>query len=320
MKKKILILGPLGQDGKLLSSILEKDKYDIYGICKKNTLLDRIEFHQKNFDSKIIMGDLTDYSFVEKILDKINPEIVVNFCGVTDVFNPWNNISYIYEQNCKIPLNILNYIHNKNQNIFLFQSSSSLMYGRSDSNHINHLSNFSPIYPYGVTKLHTHNYIIEYRKNFNLKCSSGIFFNHDSQYRGEKFLTKKISTFISRILSGKKEKLELGDLTSKIDISHALDFMYGVKHIIENNLNDDYIFSSGKLISVEELVKLFFNEYNLKMEDYVIQNKLLKRKDNINIYGDTTKLNLTGWEQKKTLKDLVCDMVNFDINYKNFIY
>lgn len=320
MKKNIVILGPLGQDGKLLSSILDEDNYNVFGICKENTDISRIKFHEENFNSKIFSTDLTSYLNVKNVLDDIKPDIIVNFCGITNVFNPWEDMDVMFKQNCTIPLNIMEYISKNNKDIFFFQSSSSLMYGRSEKNHISHLSNFSPIYPYGITKLYTHTFLNEYRKNFNIKCSSGIFFNHESQYRGENFITKKVAKFISKIIKGEQGILKLGDLSSKRDVSHAIDFMYGVKHIIENELNDDYIFSSCKLVSTRELVELFFSKYGLIMDDFVIQDETLKRKDDICVYGDNTKLMLTGWKPKKNLNDLVVDMVEFELNNENFIY
>lgn len=320
MKKKIVILGPLGQDGKLLSSILDEDNYNVFGVCKENTNSERIKFHEENFNTKIFSTDLTSYSNVKDILDNINPDVIVNFCGITNVFNPWEDIDLIFKQNCTIPLNIMEYISKNNKDIFFFQASSSLMYGSTEKNHINHLSNFSPVYPYGITKLYTHNFLNEYRKNFNMKCSSGIFFNHESEYRGEKFLTKKVAKFISKIIKGGEGVLKLGDLSSKRDVSHAIDFMYGVKHIIDNELNDDFIFSSCKLTSTKELVELFFSKYGLDMNNFVVQDESLTRKEDLCIYGDNTKLMLTGWKPKKNLNDLVVDMVEFELNNKNFIY
>jgi GDPmannose 4,6-dehydratase len=320
MKKSIVILGPLGQDGKLLSSILDKEQYNLFGITKENTNPKRIILHENEFGGKIYSTDLSIYSNVETLLNKICPDIIVNFCGVTNVFNPWENVDYLFQQNCKIPLNLLEYITKNNKNIFLFQSSSSLMYGRSEKEHISELSNFAPIHPYGITKLYTHNFINEYRENYGLKCSSGIFFNHDSQYRGENFLTKKVAKFISKILNGEKSSLKLGDLSSKRDISHAVDFMYGVKHIIENKLNENFIFSSSKLTSINDLVKLFFTSYNLEMDKFITIDESLKRKDGPCIYGDSSKLLLSGWSPKKNLNDLVKDMVEFELNNQNFIY
>ena len=162
MRKKIVILGALGQDGKLLSSILDENDYELFGICKENTNRERILFHEKNFRTKIFCCDLTKYSDVKKILKEIKPNVIVNFCGVTNVFNPWDDMDYKFKQNCVIPMNIMRYIEENDRNIFLFQSSSSLMYGRSETEHINHLSQFAPIYPYGITKLYSHNFLNEY--------------------------------------------------------------------------------------------------------------------------------------------------------------
>lgn len=323
VKKNIVILGPLGQDGKLLSSILSPDEYEIFGICKENTKPERMDFHSKMFNSKLFCTDLVDYSKTKELLDSISPDIIVNFCGITNVFNPWEDIGLLFQQNCIIPLNIMEYIIKTNKDIFFFQSSSSLMYGRSEKskiNHINHLSNFSPIYPYGITKLYTHNFLKEYRIEFGVKCSSGVFFNHESQYRGDNFLTKKVSKFVSEILKGNKGVLKLGDLSSKRDVSHAADFMSGVKYIIENELNDDFIFSSNRLITTEELVNLFFTTYGLNMKDYVVIDDSLIRKEEPCVHGDNTKLLLTGWRPKKTINDLIVDMVEFELNNNEFIY
>jgi len=96
--------------------------------------------------------------------------------------------------------------------------------------------------------------------------------------------------------------------------------MSGVKHIIDNELNDDFIFSSCKLTSTKELVELFFSKYGLDMNNFVVQDVSLIRKEDLCIYGDNTKLMLTGWKPKKNLNDLVVDMVEFELNNKNFIY
>jgi GDPmannose 4,6-dehydratase len=320
MRKKIVILGPLGQDGKMLSSLLNSDEFEVYGICKEGTDPKRIAFHSENFNTKIFCIDLSNNSNVVNIFNHIKPNVIVNFCGVTNVFDPWADMNLIFNQNCTIPINVMEYISKNNRDIFFFQSSSSLMYGRSVKQHVNHLTNFAPIHPYGITKLYAHNFLNEYRNQFNLKCSSGVFFNHESQYRGEKFLTKKVSKFISKILMGEKGKLHLGDLSGQRDISHALDFMLGIKHIIENDLNDDYIFSSGKLTTTKDLVNQFFYSYGLNMEEFVIYDDSLKRKEEPCVYGDSTKLASTGWKPKKTINDLIYDMVEFESKNQNFIY
>lgn len=318
--EKILIVGALGQDGTILSSILPQDKYKIYGICKENSDISKIQFHSKNFGTEFHSEDFTNSEKVNYLLSKIRPNIIVNFAGVSNVFNPWSDIDYLYLQNCQIPLNILEYIKKFDKDIYFFQSSSSLIYGRSESSHINHLSNFSPLYPYGITKLFSHNLVNEYRKTFDIKASCGVFFNHESEYRGKNFLSKKVANFVSEILKGQNKKLKLGNLTSQRDISHAKDFMDGVKFIIENKLNDDYIFSSCKLVSIYDFVKLFFDMYGLKFENYLEEDLSLIRKYEPCVYGDNTKLLLEGWRSKNNLESLVKDMVDFELYNKNILY
>ena len=318
--EKILIIGALGQDGTILSSILPRDKYKIYGICKEDSDKTKIEFHTKSFGTEFYYCDFTKSEKVNDLLSKIRPNIIVNFAGITNVFNPWSDIDYMYLQNCQIPLNILEYIKKFDKDIYFFQASSSLIYGRSENPHINHLSSFDPLYPYGITKLFSHNLVNEYRNTFDVKASCGVFFNHESEYRGKNFLSKKVSKFVSEILKGNKTKIKLGNLTSQRDISHAKDFMDGVKFIIENKLNNDYIFSGCKLISMYDFVKMFFDTYNLNIENYLEKDSSLIRKYEPCVYGDNTKLLLEGWKPKYDLNILIKDMVEFELQNKNIPY
>lgn len=312
MKKKVLIIGILGQDGTILSSMI-KDNYDLFGICKPNTDKIKIEEFKNQINSKIYLSDFTKYENVKLILSTISPDIIINFAGITNVFNPWENNDLIFEQNCVLPINVLNYIKNENPSIFFFQSSSSLMYGNSKIKSINELSNFAPMYPYGISKLYTHNYINEYRRNFGLKCSSGIFFNHESYYRNSGFLSKKVSSFVSKILKGESGKLKLGNLESYKDISHAFDFMLGVKMIIDSEINEDFIFSSNSLIKIFNFVNLFFSLHNLNIDEYVDYDSGLNRNEDISIFGDNRKLKSIGWNPKYSIEDLILDMVKLEI-------
>jgi GDPmannose 4,6-dehydratase len=147
----------------------------------------------------------------------------------------------------------------------------------------------------------------EYRKKFNIKCSSGIFFNHESPYRNEKFLSKKVSNFVKKILLGEDLKINLNNLNIYRDISHAEDFMKGVKIIVENKVNEDFIFSSGELISMKKFVNLFFEMFNLNFEDYLIYSE--ENNETYKIYGDNSKLKSLGWNPEFRIEDLVRQMV-----------
>jgi GDP-mannose 4,6-dehydratase len=179
------------------------DGYEVFGVIKPNT---------NSLQKNTISLDLTDIKNVEFVISKVKPTHIFNFAGVSDVFNPYDNLEFSYQQNCLIPQNFLNSILKIDKTIRFFQSSSSLMYGRSTINKINEETPTSPIYPYGITKLYSHNLIKEYREEFDLFCSSGIFFNHDSEKRGDKFLTQKIILGIKDILNKKTNTIKLGNI------------------------------------------------------------------------------------------------------------
>jgi len=307
--KKILITGPLGQDGVILTELLQ-DKYELHGVCRMTYPIKKLNDHKKNYNIDLCMSELTDIGYVDWLIKNLNPDIIINFAGETDVINPWLDTYKTFEQNYIIPSNILDSIVKHNKNIFFFQASSSLMYGRSDEKIITENSKFSPMYPYGVSKLTTHNLINEYRHQYGLKCSSGIFFNHESNYRNDKFISKKLSTLVSEIIKGNNNRLKLYDLNFNRDISHAEDFMRGVELIIENEINDDFIFSSGHLTNVLEFSKKFFSLHNLNFYDYIDYTDSGNYPNDYSIIGDNSKLKSIGWEPKYDINGLITDMVN----------
>jgi GDPmannose 4,6-dehydratase len=314
---KILITGPLGQDGKILTKILE-NKHELIGVCRLNVPHQKVIDHNKHFKIELCMSDLTDIGYVEQLIKSVKPEIIINFAGETNVIDPWSNVYETFNQNFKIVFNFLESIKKVNRDIFFFQSSSSLMFGKSKERIINEKSYFSPLYPYGVSKLTSHNLLDEYRLKYNIKCCSGIFFNHDSFYRDEKFITKKISTHICDILMGAKKKLNLYNLNFYRDLSHAEDFMKAVEIIIEKKLNENFVFSSGNEVNFLDLSKKFFYNHNLDFMEFVEYTEDKKDTEfQYNIIGDSTKLKSFGWSPKYNTDDLINDMVIKEIKYRN---
>ena len=305
---KILITGPLGQDGTILTELLQ-DKHELFGVCRNQTPLEKMVSHEQKYKISLSSSDLSDINSVNTIIKNIRPEVIINFAGETDVVNPWNNVTNTYNQNFIIPSNILETISKQDDEIFFFQSSSSLMYARSNEYFINENSKTGPMFPYGVTKLSTHLLLNEYRLKYGLKVSSGIFFNHESVHRGEKFITKKLSKLISKILNGYNGKIPLFNLNFNRDISHANDFMDGVCLIIENKINDDFIFSSGKSTNVLELCRRFFSIYNFNFDDYIDYSDNNDYTNEYDIIGDNNKLKSIGWLPKYDIDGLILDII-----------
>jgi GDPmannose 4,6-dehydratase len=301
--KRALILGSKGQDGQFLSEKLLLDGYEVFGVIKPNT---------NSLQKNTISLDLTDIKNVEFVISKVKPTHIFNFAGVSDVFNPYDNLEFSYQQNCLIPQNFLNSILKIDKTIRFFQSSSSLMYGRSTINKINEETPTSPIYPYGITKLYSHNLIKEYREEFDLFCSSGIFFNHDSEKRGDKFLTQKIILGIKDILNKKTNTIKLGNIDVHRDISYAGDFMDAVKLMMESNNPTDYVLGSEKLTSIREFIEKSFNYVGLDYKNHIEQDKdFIRTKNEIILVSDITKIkNNLGWETTKNIDDIIKIMIN----------
>jgi len=301
--KRALILGSRGQDGQFLSEKLFLDGYEVFGVIKPNT-----SSSQKN----TISLDLTDIKNVEHLISKIEPTHIFNFAGVSDVLNPYNNLDFSYQQNCLIPQNFLNSILKIDKSIRFFQSSSSLMYGRGTVNKINEETPTSPIYPYGITKLYSHNLIKEYREEFDLFCCSGIFFNHDSEKRGDKFLTQKIVLGIRDILHKKTNSIKLGNIDVYRDISYAGDFMDAVKLIMESNNPIDYVLGSEKLTSIRDFIEKCFDYVGLDYKNHIEENNdFIRSKNDIILVSDTTKIkNNLGWETTNNIDDIIKIMIN----------
>jgi GDPmannose 4,6-dehydratase len=310
--KKVLITGPLGQDGILLTKLLQND-YKLYGACKLNTDVEIVNNHKKLYDIELLLSELSSFDYVKNLIATIQPNIIVNFAGETDVINPWQDTQKTFQQNFVIPANILNVINDLNLDTFFFQASSSLMYGRSDQKIINENSNYKPMYPYGITKLSSHLLLNEYRHKFKLKGSSGIFFNHESFYRSDKFVSKKLSKLVANILRKNHKKIKLYDLNFYRDISHANDFMKGVKIIIDNQINDDFIFSSNVKTNLFDFSKKFFELHNLNFYDYIDYIDSNNYTNEYSIIGDNKKLKSIGWSPDYNIDSLIFDMVNKEL-------
>lgn len=309
---KIMITGPLGQDGTILTELLQNN-HKLYGVCRLQTPINRLKEHSKKYNIELLLSNLSDINYVDHLIKVVKPDVVVNFAGETDVVDPWGDVFKTYEQNFIIPVNILKSISKYNRDIFFFQSSSSLMYARSNEKIINENSKTSPMFPYGVAKLSSHNILNEYRIKYGIKGCSGIFFNHESVHRNKKFITKKLSTLIYRILNGGNDKIKLHDLNFYRDVSHAEDFMNGVKLILEGSIDDDFIFSSGISTNYLDFSKKFFHLHNLDFYNYIDYTESNNYQNDYNIIGDSSKLKSIGWSPKYTVDKLILDIINKEL-------
>jgi GDPmannose 4,6-dehydratase len=250
------------------------------------------------------------YNFVKKI----KPTHIFNFAGETNVFNPYSNIQNTWKQNFHIPMNIIESIRKIDTSIRFFQSSSSLMYASGENTIINESTQINPLYPYGISKASVFQLTKELRKKENLFLCTGIFFNHDSERRGDNFFTQKVILGLRDILNKKIDKLVLGSLDIQKDLSYAGDFMDGVKLQMEDAKPEDYIFGSGKLILLRDFVREAFEFFDLNYENYVISKSNIDSNQRPLVSNPSKIKENLGWKTKTNVQELIKIMIKNKIH------
>ena len=293
--------------------------YEIYGIIRKESSIEKIQWIKSLIpDIKISFENLTNKDDVLSLISRVNPDEIYNFAGYTNIFNPWENLDLVYQLNCKIPQNILESIVLVNNKIKFFQASSCLVFGRTYLNSQNEDTPSSPIHPYGITKLYADNLVKEFRIKYKIFACSGIFFNHESERRGENFLTKKVTMSISNIVNLKQKKLTVGDIDVYKDMGCAYEFMDAVFLMMQKETPEDYVIGTGTLSYMSDFVKECFITANLNMDDCIELDKSLFREKNNNILvADIKKIKKDlNWSPKLSIIDIAKKMMNYELNKK----
>ena len=327
MKKNVLITGITGQDGSFLTShLLQNSDYQIIGTSRKKN---NDNFYKKlehlNVESstvknlKILQADALDYESISSVIKNSEIHSVYNLMGpssvyesVTDPFNSSKSIIFSFNNIVKA------LIENKNYPNF-FQTSSSEMFEASVNEKLNEDSKFNPRSPYASSKLYIHNLISFLRKKYEWKLTSGILFNHESEFRPDNYLIMKIINSAIDIKNKKSNQLELGSLNIVRDWGFAGDHTRAMKMIIENNSGSDYVIGTGIGTSIKEITKLIFNYFDLDFKDYISINKeLLRSKDPEKIIANPTKLKSeTGWEPSVDIENLIVRCIEYKIQKNN---
>ena len=212
MKKKALITGIGGQDGPYLAKLLLEKDYNVYGLLPKRQKInfENLSFLNVKDDINYIVGDVTDYDFMYKIISKIKPDEIYNFAAKSSVGNSWELSNLTTDINAVGPLKILNAIKNIDTKIKFYQASTSELYGNSIRKIQNEKTPFEPTSPYAISKLYAYWITVNFRNSYNMFCCNGILFNHESPIRGLEFVTRKISDGVAKIKHGKQKSITLG--------------------------------------------------------------------------------------------------------------
>jgi GDPmannose 4,6-dehydratase len=318
--KKAFITGIAGQDGSYLTEYLLNLGYEVHGIVRRNSVPEhqssRIDFDLKNLH--IYYGDLLDVSSLEKLLIKIQPDEIYNLAAQSHVRISFDIPQFTTQTNALGVLNILEAYKNACPEAKFYQASSSEMFGSSvdEDGFQRETTLFTPVSPYGCSKVFGYNVVHNYRKAYGLHACNGILFNHESPRRGSNFVTNKVVKGAVMIKKGQLDKLEMGNMDSSRDWGHSKDYVRAMHMIINNEIPDDFVVATGETHSVREMTQYVFSSLGLNYEDYVVQNPIFLRPEELPyLKGDCTKLkNKFNWTPEYSFESMMDEMTEFWMN------
>jgi len=326
---KALITGITGQDGSYLAELLLEKGYEVHGIVRRSSLINTHRIDHIYERLHLHFGDLTDATNLISVIKEVEPDEIYNLGAQSHVKVSFETPEYTGQVDGLGTLRVLEAVRllGMEKKTRIYQASTSELYGDVQETPQTETTPFYPRSPYGVAKLYGYWIIKNYREAYDMHCSSGILFNHESPRRGETFVTRKITRGLSRISVGLEKVLYLGNLNAKRDWGHAKDFVEAMYLMLQQDKPDDYVIATGKQYSVKDFVDeaapyFGFNlEWFGEGEDEIAVDKNTKRTvvavhpryyrptEVESLLGDATKAKeVLGWEPTTSFKDLVEDM------------
>ena len=336
--KKALITGVTGQDGSYLSEFLLEKDYEVHGIIRRSSVdyRERITHLENNEHFHLHYGDLSDSMSLVKVIASVRPDEIYNLAAQSHVQVSFDVPEFTADVDATGVLRILEAVRvcGLAQTCRIYQASTSELYGKVEEVPQNEQTPFHPFSPYAVAKQYGFWIVKEYREAYNMFCCSGILFNHESERRGETFVTRKITLAAARIAQGKQDKLVLGNLSALRDWGYAKDYVECMWLMLQQDKPDDFVVATGEQHSVREFCTLAFKyvgidldfkgdgeeekAYDTKTGKLIIEVSpvFYRPTDVVNLWGDPTKAKKAlGWNPTKTtFEELVRIMVEHDMN------
>ena len=337
MAKKALITGVTGQDGSYLSEFLLEKDYEVHGIIRRSSVdfRERIAHLEGHPKFHLHYADMGDSMSLVKVVDKVKPDEIYNLAAQSHVQVSFDSPEFTADVDATGVLRILEAVRTNHleKTCRIYQASTSELYGKVEEVPQNEKTPFHPYSPYAVAKLYGFWIVKEYREAYNMYCCSGILFNHESERRGETFVTRKITLAAARIAAGKQDKLYLGNLSSLRDWGYAKDYVECMWLILQQNEPEDFVIATGVQHTVREFATLAFHHVGIELKwegegvnekgiDKATGNVLIevspdfyRPTDVVNLWGDPTKAKAKlGWNPAKTsFEELVNIMVDSDM-------
>lgn len=337
MKKVALITGVTGQDGSFLAEFLLEKGYDVHGTIRRSSVdfRERIAHLEGTPNFHLHYADLSDSMSLVQVVAKVRPTEIYNLAAQSHVQVSFDSPEFTADVDATGVLRVLEAVRQCGlaDTCRIYQASTSELYGKVEEVPQNENTPFHPYSPYAVAKLYGYWIVKEYREAYNMYCCSGILFNHESERRGETFVTRKITLAAARIAQGKQDKLYLGNLSSLRDWGYAKDYVECMWLILQQEKPEDFVIATGEQHSVREFCYLAFKHAGIELEfqgegeDEVgidkatgrvlveVSKDFYRPTDVVNLWGDPTKAKQKlGWNPAKTsLEELVRIMVEHDM-------
>lgn len=337
MMKKALITGVTGQDGSYLAELLLEKGYDVHGVIRRSSVdyRERIAHLEGQPHFHLHYADMGDSMSMVQVVGKVKPDEIYNLAAQSHVQVSFDSPEYTAQVDALGVLRVLEAVRLTGLagTCRIYQASTSELYGKVEQVPQNEVTPFHPYSPYAVAKQYGFWIVKEYREAYDMFCCSGILFNHESERRGETFVTRKITLAAARIAQGKQDKLYLGNLSSLRDWGYAKDYVECMWLILQNDKPEDFVIATGEQHSVREFCQLAFKYVGIDLifEGVGADEKGIDKStgkvlvevspdfyrptDVVNLWGDPSKAkHELGWNPQKTsFEQLVKIMVDHDM-------
>src|ERR671918_331826 len=316
--KRALVTGISGQDGSYLAELLLEKGYEVHGIVRRSSSFntDRIDHlyhdpHETGVRLFTHYGDLSDPVALTKLLYELQPDEIYHLGAQSHVRVSFDIPEYTFDVTAAGTLRLLEAIREAGVKTRFYQASSSEMFGAAPPPQAE-TTPFHPRSPYAVAKVAAYWAAVNYREAYGLFASNGILFNHESERRGETFVTRKITRAVARIKHGLQDKLYLGNLDAQRDWGYAPDYVEAMWMMLQADQPDDYVIATGATHTVRDAVEIAFARQGLDPDGHIeIDPKYYRPSEVDHLLGDASKAKAKlGWEPKVRFKELVELMVD----------
>lgn len=331
--KKALITGITGQDGSYLAELLISKNYEVHGIVRRSSVSNTERIDHLIAENAVILhdGDLSDSSSIIRIVNEVRPDEIYNLAAQSHVQVSFDAAEYTGNVDALGVLRILEAVHmlGMDKSCRIYQASTSELFGKVEECPQSETTPFHPYSPYAVAKQYGYWMIKQYREAYGMFACNGILFNHESERRGENFVTRKITMAAGRIACGLQDHLELGNLNALRDWGYAKDYVECMWLVLQQDKPDDFVIATGVQHTVREFTELAFANNGIKIEwqgngidekGYnaktgkmlvCVNPKWFRPTDVVNLLGNPTKARtVLGWDPLKTSYEQLCAIMS----------